>query len=1219
MLNWNGSLRKRALLGTAIPINGSYSKTNTAGRLTTVQDIAAGQITHFDYTNEDRRQMVGVTLNDGTVLRFAHSTLDAVGREIAIFDTLVSGTISYDLNGNRRRHQVTLFNPQTGTNQLCDHWFTYDHADRVLIANGALASGVISITAQQGLTRTYQNNQLMTETSANNQKSFAYNPNGSIKQLADDNSITNITYSPEGYTLQTVVISSTKTQTNTYAVDAQGHTTGSKQVTNTSTDNTSSSTFDVNGESVTRTTHDNTGDIPIEYDLTTQYAGFDSPQITAVAGHTNEKYGNAYTNCAVYHNPNGNISAKVGAHYGDGNGDPQAVIFTTTFDGIILRKLTLPSGNWLEIDPKDISTQGNFYTVDGNYICSAQMPYQENTVLTNVYANYMQQEISEHGPTNKDFNAEQTQLMGQLKQQQDIFNNPLTYLIGRYYGFSNEDIYRIHQHSIATFRDLFAKNFDGHSTRLLQVQEFVNAFDSSSLSSPPNQYIVQTNETFPAIAQIVYGDSSYAATLAEANGYAPSQTPDPGSQLMVPKMTSAHNTAHNYTPYDQITQSLIGPLYPNLKFAQPHHSCWQVILEVAISVFAVAISVCTLGAGTGVALALETAALAGLVDASAQELFCGIGLLDKFSWEDVVGAAASGGFGLGASSAAQSLSAGEKILHIAEAGMRLALEYGAVNIGVQLTQMSVGTRNHFDFKELLAVMATSAMASAFGKLKGLTESVVAGQLEEITENYISSMIYSAIADTKYSWTNATAALIGEETGGLVANRINQQKIKNAQTAANDKYVTAMLHGAGIDLDPISNNPSHVPYAPLPNVHQPTPNTPQHSQPLALRTDYYNNHRNADYFTDNTPSPASVPARPTKPQAHAATPQKIAPKAQPAHADAKHSAKVSMRSIMDDATKLAQKSEACVKQAWGDVEKTATHAWNHPKQDALKFAGDVKQLDIGEAKEAWNVGIHTLDFITGGSTPDAWLPLSKPSNHAQAIGADIVDIATLALPVAAIGGAAAEAEAAGSVFEAAAVETSGETASQVGLFGRGAGGFTRSLGSEAVESSQVATRSEQLAVEGGVFGGGGEEPLLFKTGGLSAEEANAPFVEAGKRPPYISTSRERIIQLQRERTFVRVHTKENPISFWMMRPKEIEGLTAEEIQDNFALPYLPTQVSEVHLPPRSYLQLGGTAGQIGWGTGGAIQYQALDWLDKEVFKNTMSIEEYQNQFERGYQP
>ena len=88
------------------------------------------------------------------------------------------------------------------------------------------------------------------------------------------------------------------------------------------------------------------------------------------------------------------------------------------------------------------------------------MPYQENTVLTNVYANYMQQEISEHGPTNKDFNAEQTQLMGQLKQQQDIFNNPLTYLIGRYYGFSNEDIYRIHQHSIATFRDLFAKNFD---------------------------------------------------------------------------------------------------------------------------------------------------------------------------------------------------------------------------------------------------------------------------------------------------------------------------------------------------------------------------------------------------------------------------------------------------------------------------------------------------------------------------------------------------------------------------------------------------------------------------------------------------------------------------------------------------------------------------------------------------------------------------------------
>ena len=186
----------------------------------------------------------------------------------------------------------------------------------------------------------------------------------------------------------------------------------------------------------------------------------------------------------------------------------------------------------------------------------------------------------------------------------------------------------------------------------------------------------------------------------------------------------------------------------------------------------------------------------------------------------------------------------------------------------------------------------------------------------------------------------------------------------------------------------------------------------------------------------------------------------------------------MRSIMDDATKLAHEAENCVKQAWNNAEKTATYAWHHPKQDALKFANDVEQLDIGEAKEAWNVGIHTLDAITGGPTPNAWLPLSKPSNHIQAIGADLVDIATLALPVAGVGRATAEV--AGGVFETA--EASGEITTQTGLFGRGAGGFTRSLGAEAVESSQVATRSEQLAVEGGVFGdgiGAEEEPKLFE--------------------------------------------------------------------------------------------------------------------------------------------
>jgi len=39
-----------------------------------------------------------------------------------------------------------------------------------------------------------------------------------------------------------------------------------------------------------------------------------------------------------------------------------------------------------------------------------------------------------------------------------------------------------------------------------------------------------------------------------------------------------------------------------------------------------------------------------------------------------------------------------------------------------------------------------------------------------------------------------------------------------------------------------------------------------------------------------------------------------------------------------------------------------------------------------------------------------------------------------------------------------------------------------------------------------------------------------------------------------------------------------------------------------MPNGSYLRFGTTAQQVEWGSGGAIQYQALDWLDEELFQN-----------------
>ena len=72
--------------------------------------------------------------------------------------------------------------------------------------------------------------------------------------------------------------------------------------------------------------------------------------------------------------------------------------------------------------------------------------------------------------------------------------------------------------------------------------------------------------------------------------------------------------------------------------------------------------------------------------------------------------------------------------------------------------------------------------------------------------------------------------------------------------------------------------------------------------------------------------------------------------------------------------------------------------------------------------------------------------------------------------------------------------------------------------------------------------GVEEISLFKTGGLSAEEANVPFIEEGQKPPYTISSRARIIRLQNGRSFVRVHGENNQVRAWLIRSKSIEGHT-----------------------------------------------------------------------------
>ena len=137
---------------------------------------------------------------------------------------------------------------------------------------------------------------------------------------------------------------------------------------------------------------------------------------------------------------------------------------------------------------------------------------------------------------------------------------------------------------------------------------------------------------------------------------------------------------------------------------------------------------------------------------------------------------------------------------------------------------------------------------------------------------------------------------------------------------------------------------------------------------------------------------------------------------------------------------------------------------------------------------------------------------------------------------------------------------------------------------------------------GVKGAVGAVPNKSLTGPLSAADANAPHLAKGNLAPYAEGTRARDIVLQQERVFSRVHGEGNQAKSWMMRPHEIEGLTPIQIQNKFALPELPSFISDVHVPAGSRVRVGTVAPQTNWGAGGSTQYELLQRLPSSSFQN-----------------
>ncbi|AJQ53653.1 hypothetical protein RY45_05970 [Aeromonas hydrophila] len=123
---------------------------------------------------------------------------------------------------------------------------------------------------------------------------------------------------------------------------------------------------------------------------------------------------------------------------------------------------------------------------------------------------------------------------------------------------------------------------------------------------------------------------------------------------------------------------------------------------------------------------------------------------------------------------------------------------------------------------------------------------------------------------------------------------------------------------------------------------------------------------------------------------------------------------------------------------------------------------------------------------------------------------------------------------------------------------------------------------------------------------SAESVNLTF-PAGWQPPYKPGTRVTEFKSTVDEVYVRVHGEHNKARSWMMKKEALEGLTPEQIKSKYALPELPTYMSEVNVPAGTKVRTGTVNPLPAYnGIGNATQYELLQRLPESAFTNTVRL-------------
>jgi hypothetical protein len=121
---------------------------------------------------------------------------------------------------------------------------------------------------------------------------------------------------------------------------------------------------------------------------------------------------------------------------------------------------------------------------------------------------------------------------------------------------------------------------------------------------------------------------------------------------------------------------------------------------------------------------------------------------------------------------------------------------------------------------------------------------------------------------------------------------------------------------------------------------------------------------------------------------------------------------------------------------------------------------------------------------------------------------------------------------------------------------------------------------------------------------TAEEAIREFPQ-DFRPPYKSGTKVTEFNTAGDEKFVRLHGKENQARRWIVRKEAVAGSSAKDLKAKYSLPEVPSEISDVKLPPGVPLRRGRVAENFG-GRSGAVQYEILTKPEDSWFLNRRTL-------------